>query len=52
MGQGGYGIQMAPALARAACELVQGKALPSDLTDEGLTASALAPNRPGVLGLA
>ena len=52
VGQGGYGIQMAPALARAACELVQGKALPSDLADEGLTASALVPNRPGVLGLA
>jgi D-arginine dehydrogenase len=32
-GQGGYGIQMAPALARLAAALVSGKALPADLME-------------------
>lgn len=48
VGQGGYGIQMAPALARAACALALGEPLPSDLLDEGVDAAALAADRPGL----
>jgi D-arginine dehydrogenase len=44
-GQGGYGIQTAPALARAAAAMVRGGDLPSDLIDLGLTAQALSPRR-------
>jgi D-arginine dehydrogenase len=44
-GQGGYGIQMAPALARAAAALVLGQPLPCDIVDEGITAQALSPGR-------
>lgn len=44
-GQGGYGIQMAPALARAAAALVLGQALPADIAAQGVTAEALSPVR-------
>jgi D-arginine dehydrogenase len=44
-GQGGYGIQMAPALARAAAALVMRRDLSGDLLAEGLTAKALSPGR-------
>jgi len=44
-GQGGYGIQMAPALARAAAALVLGQALPADIAAQGVTAEALSPAR-------
>jgi D-arginine dehydrogenase len=44
-GQGGYGIQMAPALARAAAALVLGRPLPDDVQREGVTADALSPGR-------
>ena len=44
-GQGGYGIQMAPALARAAAGLVQGATLPPDVEGEGVTAEVLSPAR-------
>jgi D-arginine dehydrogenase len=44
-GQGGYGIQMAPALARAAAALIRGQPLPSDIVDEGITLQALSPTR-------
>jgi D-arginine dehydrogenase len=44
-GQGGYGIQMAPALARAAAALLDGAALPDDIAAQGVTAPALAPGR-------
>lgn len=47
-GQGGYGIQTAPALARAAAALVQGAPLPADIAAEGVTAEALARTRPGL----
>ena len=47
-GQGGYGIQTAPALARAAAALVQNHALPDDIAAEGVTAQALARTRPGL----
>lgn len=42
-GQGGYGIQMAPALARLAAALVMGENLPVDLT--GLDRAAVDPRR-------
>jgi D-arginine dehydrogenase len=44
-GQGGYGIQTAPALARTAASLVLGEPLPSDLADAGVDARALSPAR-------
>jgi D-arginine dehydrogenase len=44
-GQGGYGIQMAPALARAAAALLDGLALPQDITQQGVTAADLSPER-------
>ena len=44
-GQGGYGIQMAPALARAAAALVLGQALPEDIAAQGVTPQALSPER-------
>jgi D-arginine dehydrogenase len=44
-GQGGYGIQTAPALARVAAALAMGRALPEDIAAEGVRAAALAPGR-------
>jgi D-arginine dehydrogenase len=44
-GQGGYGIQMAPALARTAATLLLGKPLPDDVQAQGITAADLAPDR-------
>ena len=44
-GQGGYGIQTAPALARAAAALARGEALPIDLGDRGHAAAQLPPDR-------
>ena len=44
-GQGGYGIQMAPALARASAALVLGQALPADIAAQGVTSQALSPQR-------
>ena len=44
-GQGGYGIQMAPALARAAAALVRGQPLPADIAAQGVTAEAISPAR-------
>lgn len=41
-GQGGYGIQSAPALARTAAALVLGRPLPPDITDEGVAEADLA----------
>ena len=46
-GQGGYGIQSAPALARAAAALVLQTPLPEDLVAEGVSAAALSPARFG-----
>lgn len=40
-GQGGYGIQTAPALARAAAALIQDKPIPADIAKEGVTAANL-----------
>ena len=45
VGQGGYGIQMAPALARTLAALHAGGELPADVAATGLTAAALGPGR-------
>ncbi len=47
-GQGGYGIQTAPAVARAAAALIEGQPLPADLADLGITQAALSPRRAGL----
>ncbi len=47
-GQGGYGIQTAPAMARLAAALAQGKQPPADIIDEGLELAAMSPARLGV----
>jgi D-arginine dehydrogenase len=44
-GQGGYGIQTAPALARTAAALAKRENLPVDVAIEGLTAADLSPDR-------
>jgi D-arginine dehydrogenase len=44
-GQGGYGIQIAPALARAAAKLLVEGVLPDDLLGRGLVAEDLLPLR-------
>lgn len=44
-GQGGYGIQTAPALARAAAALVLELPVPADLAQAGVEAAQLAPGR-------
>ena len=46
-GQGGYGIQMAPALARAAAAMLMGNPMPADVQAEGVTAEAVSPLRFG-----
>lgn len=43
--QGGYGIQMAAALARTGAALVRGDAIPADVAALGLTADAISPRR-------
>ncbi|WP_404477472.1 NAD(P)/FAD-dependent oxidoreductase [Novosphingobium sp. BL-52-GroH] len=45
VGQGGYGIQTAPALSRLGANLVCGRAVPSDIADSGVAAADLAPER-------
>jgi D-arginine dehydrogenase len=44
-GQGGYGIQSAPALARTAAALAQGQEPPPDVLTEGLVTDNLSPRR-------
>jgi D-arginine dehydrogenase len=44
-GQGGYGLQTAPALARVAAAVVRGEAIPADLAAHGVDAAALGPSR-------
>jgi D-arginine dehydrogenase len=44
-GQGGYGIMMAPALARATVELVTNRCLPADFLDAGINALSFSPDR-------
>lgn len=45
-GQGGYGIQMAPALARTAAALLLGQPLPADVAAQGVREEDLSPARP------
>jgi len=47
-GQGGYGIQSAPALARLAAALLRGEDMPEDIAAEGLDLADVAPDRPGL----
>jgi D-arginine dehydrogenase len=44
-GQGGYGIQTAPAVARVAAALIGGEAVPADIADLGVDVAALSPRR-------
>lgn len=44
-GQGGYGVQTAPALARTAAALAAGEPLPDEVAAEGVTAAMLSPAR-------
>lgn len=47
-GQGGYGIQSAPALARAAAALINGKPIPNDIADHGVSVADLSRDRGGL----
>lgn len=49
-GQGGYGIQMCPALARTGAALLLGRPLPDDVAARGLDAFAVSPARPALRG--
>ncbi|MEO9778939.1 MAG: FAD-dependent oxidoreductase [Sedimentitalea sp.] len=42
VGQGGYGIQSAPALARTAAALVRSQDIPGDIADQGVTVQCLS----------
>ena len=44
-GQGGYGIQTAPAMARLATALITDRALPDDIASRGVTGATLSPQR-------
>jgi D-arginine dehydrogenase len=44
-GQGGYGIQTAPALSRLAAALLRGQPVPADIAAEGLVLADIAPGR-------
>ncbi len=44
-GQGGYGIQTAPAMGRLTAALATGAPLPEDLAELGVTTEALSPAR-------
>ncbi len=45
VGQGGYGIQSAPALSRTAAEMATGKPIPQDVIDFGLDPQSIVPDR-------
>ncbi len=49
-GQGGYGIQMAPALARSAAALLLGHSLPADVVAQGVREESLSPSRAALQG--
>ena len=44
-GQGGYGIQTAPAMARLAAALATGAPVPADIAERGIAAATLSPAR-------
>lgn len=45
VGQGGYGMQIAPAAARLGAALVRGQGVPTDIADHGLAADVVSPTR-------
>ena len=45
VGQGGYGIQTAPAMARFAAALAEGQRVPEDILAEGLQLADISPQR-------
>jgi D-arginine dehydrogenase len=45
VGQGGYGFQTAPAMARLAAALISDKGIPAEIQDQGITAAQLSPAR-------
>lgn len=45
VGQGGYGIQTAPALSRLAAALIRGEPMPRDLADAGVDPESVSPRR-------
>ncbi|CAN5132719.1 FAD-dependent catabolic D-arginine dehydrogenase DauA [soil metagenome] len=47
VGQGGYGVQTAPALAKLACALALGEDVPADIAGFGVRAADLSPARFG-----
>ena len=47
-GQGGYGIQISPAMARTGATLLRDEPLPVDVADRGLRASMIDPGRSGL----
>lgn len=47
-GQGGYGIQTAPAMARTGAALIRGNDIPEDIRARGLAQADIAPDRPGI----
>jgi len=44
-GQGGFGIQTAPAMARLSAALIGGGEIPEDLRQRGVTAETVGPRR-------
>ncbi len=44
-GQGGFGIMTSPALGRLSAALIDGRPIPGDIADCGVTAAALSPAR-------
>lgn len=50
VGQGGFGIMMAPVLARITAALATGGAMPADLAARGILAADLAPDRASLEG--
>lgn len=49
-GQGGYGIQTAPAMGRVTASLATGAGLPDDIAGFGISPADLAPDRPALRG--
>lgn len=47
-GQGGYGIQTAPAMAMLAAAMIKGQAVPEIISREGLDPEVLSPTRSGL----
>ncbi|MBM3535952.1 MAG: FAD-binding oxidoreductase [Alphaproteobacteria bacterium] len=47
-GQGGYGIQTCPGMARIAADLARGRPFPADMADRGIDAVDLSPERLGL----